>query len=71
MTEIQEIDVIIKPDGTVRMEVRGAKGPKCLNLTENIEQQLGGLVVERTLTDEFDQTEEEQTVRDFVEEKQT
>jgi hypothetical protein len=37
MSEIREIDIYIKPDGTVKLEVRGVKGTKCLELTEELE----------------------------------
>ena len=60
MSEIQEIDVFVKPDGTVKVEVRGVKGGKCLELTADLEELLGGRITERIRTDEFDQAEQEQ-----------
>jgi len=66
MTEIQEIDVYVKPDGTVMLEVRGVKGRKCLALTEKIEALLGGAVTDRVYTDEFDQDDVEQTLEEIV-----
>jgi len=59
MSEIQEIDVYVRPDGRVRVEVRGVKGQKCLDLTKGIEELLGGEVVERMHTDEFQAAEQE------------
>jgi hypothetical protein len=59
MSEIQEIDVMVKPDGTIKIEVRGVKGEKCLALTEKLEKTLGGSIVDRTYTDEFYQNEQE------------
>jgi len=61
MSNIQEIDVYIQQDGTVRIEVRGVKGKSCLNLTENIEKALGGQVINREHTDEYYQQEETQS----------
>ncbi|MBI5572230.1 MAG: DUF2997 domain-containing protein [Desulfomonile tiedjei] len=66
MSEIQEIDVFLKPDGTVKIEVRGVKGDKCLALTEDVEKLLGGKVLDRTKTDEYYQTEIEQTQEDVL-----
>jgi len=66
MTEIQEIDVYVKPDGTVMLEVRGVNGRKCLALTEKIEALLGGAVTDRVYTDEFDQDDVEQTLEEIV-----
>jgi hypothetical protein len=64
MSEIQEIDVFVQADGSVRLEVRGVRGPVCRELTEELERLLGGSVVERIHTDEFsavaDELEEEQ-----------
>lgn len=53
--EIQEIDVFVQPDGTVKLEVRGVKGPQCLDLTAGLERLLGGQVLSREKTPEFDQ----------------
>lgn len=64
MSEIQEIDVILKPDGTVKLEVHGVKGDKCLALTEDLEKLLGARIVERTHTDEFYQAEQEEVQED-------
>lgn len=50
--ELQEIQVVIAPDGTTRVEVRGVSGAGCLDLTADLEAALGGEVVERELTPE-------------------
>ena len=59
MNEIQEIDIFVRPDGTVKVEVRGVKGQKCLDITRKIEALLGGKVIERTHTDEFHAAEQQ------------
>lgn len=70
MSEIQEIDVFVKPDGTVTMEVRGVKGQKCLALTDEIEHLLGGQIVERVHTDEFHEAEQQQAQSDWLKQQQ-
>jgi hypothetical protein len=50
--ELQEIDVVIEKDGTVRLAVRGVKGMACLELTGPLETALGGTIESRTLTPE-------------------
>ena len=50
--ELQQIDVFIDKDGQVRLEVRGAQGGKCLDITRDLEAALGGQVMERKLTPE-------------------
>ena len=42
--ELQEIDIFIEKDGQVKLEVRGVKGPGCLDLTRDLEKALGGHV---------------------------
>lgn len=60
MSEIQEIDVYVAPDGTVKIEVRGVKGKKCLDLTKELEALLGGEILERIHTDEFEEIGQQQ-----------
>ena len=59
MSAVHEIEVVIERDGRVRLEVRGVAGPACLELTRPLEQLLGGQVVERRHTAEFDQASEQ------------
>lgn len=66
MSELQEIDIFVKPDGTVKVEVRGVKGQKCLELTKKIEELLGGQIIERIHTDEFHELEQEQTTNEHL-----
>jgi hypothetical protein len=54
--ELQEIEVVIGTDGKVRVQVRGVKGMSCLDLTRDLEQALGGQVVEREMTPEAHET---------------
>src|SRR5512133_2341554 len=56
--ELQEIEVTIGPDGKVMVQVRGAHGTKCLELTKELEEALGGNILERIMTPEA--LEEEQ-----------
>ena len=55
MTEIQELDVHISADGRLSVEVRGVKGAACLEITKTLEEALGGEIIERRKTYEFDQ----------------
>lgn len=59
--QIQEIQVTIAPDGTVKIHVRGAPGPQCLALTAELEKLLGGQVLSREHTAEYDQPPEQST----------
>jgi hypothetical protein len=58
--EMQEIEVIIDRDGTVKLEVRGVKGTSCLDLTKDLEAALGGQVEDRQMTAEAQETVGEQ-----------
>ena len=55
MKEIQELEVSITTDGRLSVEVHGVKGPRCLELTRELEDALGGEIVERRHTFEYDQ----------------
>jgi hypothetical protein len=57
--EMQEIEVIIEKDGQVRIEVRGVKGPSCLDLTKGLEEALGGQVEDRQMTPESQEVSEQ------------
>ena len=71
MSEIQEIDVYVLPDGTVKVEVRGVKGRKCLDLARGIEEALGGQITERVHTDEFREADQEVSQDDRLEQRGT
>lgn len=57
MSPLQEIDLVLRPNGSVEIKVRGVAGPTCLDLTRRLEAGLGNHVVAREHTDEFQQTE--------------
>ena len=58
--ELEEIDVIIEQDGQVRIQVRGAKGGQCRELTKQLEEALGGQIVTREVTPEASEVRQEQ-----------
>ena len=67
--ELQTIDVFIEPDGQVRVEVRGVKGRNCLNVTEALEQALGGEVASREMTPEAEEVSQSQQDRQHLGER--
>jgi hypothetical protein len=58
--ELQEVEVVIAPDGTTRVEVRGMAGLGCVELTADLENALGGQVVSREYTAEAYETRQGQ-----------
>jgi hypothetical protein len=54
--DLQEIEVLIEPNGQVRIQVRGVKGPCCLDLTADLEAALGGQIASRQMTSEAYET---------------
>jgi hypothetical protein len=50
--DAQEVEVTINKTGQVQIQVRGVKGTQCLEITEELEQALGGKVTVRELTPE-------------------
>ena len=57
--ELHEIDVFIEKDGQVRLEVRGVKGRRCLEVTKALESALGGQVISREMTAEAGESVEQ------------
>lgn len=56
--ELQEIEVVIGKDGQVQIQVRGVNGPKCLDLTRELEAALGGDILSRVMKPEALQDEQ-------------
>ena len=56
MSTVQEIDLVLRPNGSVEIKVRGVAGPACLDLTKKLEAGLGNRIVAREQTDEYYQT---------------
>ena len=54
---MKEIVVNIDTNGKPTFEVKGVKGKRCLDLTRDIEKSLGGKVLERKFTREYNQSE--------------
>jgi DNA-binding protein YbaB len=50
--ELQEIEVTIGKDGQVQIQVRGVQGMKCLEITKELEDALGGEILTRIMTPE-------------------
>lgn len=48
--KVNEIEVTIGVDGEVRIQVRDMQGDSCLIATKDLEEVLGGNIVERTRT---------------------
>lgn len=63
------IDVLTQKDGRARIEVRGAKGTSCLDLTRDVEAALGGQVESREMTTEAQESAVEQ-VQDWLVQRQ-
>ncbi|MBN1430083.1 MAG: DUF2997 domain-containing protein [Anaerolineae bacterium] len=57
MSKKQEIEFVIKPDGTVEERVTGVAGPACEKITEDIERALGDIVSRDHSTDYYDQSQ--------------
>ena len=57
--EIQEIDIFVEKDGQIKIEIRGAKGLQCLDLTKDLEAVLGSQILDRAMTPEADESSEQ------------
>lgn len=50
--DLQEIEVQIDKNGQIHIHVRGVKGEACLDITQALEEALGGAVIDRKMTPE-------------------
>ena len=57
MAEKAEIEVIIGPDGEVRLETRGLRGQACVDETKDLLPALGSRIRSREKTREYYQQE--------------
>ena len=62
-----ELEIVIKPDGTLTLDVKGGRGPSCLDLTRELEENLG-VVEEREKRPEFYLEEESEREQIHLEE---
>ncbi len=53
MATKQEIEISIAVDGTVSFQIKGVKGPRCLDETQFLEDALGGEIASREKTSDF------------------
>ena len=53
---MKKIQITIRKDGTQKVEVLGAVGSECQELTRDLERRLGKAEGERSLKPEFDET---------------
>lgn len=60
--ELQEIEVTIGKDGQVQIQVRGVHGMKCLELTKELEEALGGEIMARIMSPEALEDETQQDI---------
>ncbi|HDZ89250.1 MAG: hypothetical protein C4B57_02230 [Deltaproteobacteria bacterium] len=61
--EIQEVQFIIDTEGRVSFEVSGVKGRRCLDITRDLELDLGGEVLSREETSEMYEEEAQEKLR--------
>ena len=47
MTNLEEIEITIDPDGKTRVQVRGVPGPDCVALTAALEEKIGDSYLHR------------------------
>lgn len=58
--ELQEVEILIGPEGRVEARVSGVKGSRCVGITAEMLELLGNEVEVRDLTDEYYRQDEEQ-----------
>jgi len=56
----QQIEFIIRPDGTVEEKITGVNGPECEDITRTIEDALGTVVNRERTSAYYNQSEEQE-----------
>ncbi|MCL1864452.1 MAG: DUF2997 domain-containing protein [Spirochaetes bacterium] len=60
--EHHELVIDIAPDGTVKLEVQGVSGPSCMELTKDLELEIGEVLVTEKKAEYFSVAGKESTV---------
>jgi len=60
--ERHELVIEIAPDGTVKLEVQGVSGPSCMDLTKDLEFEIGKVLATEKKAEYFSVTDKESTV---------
>jgi hypothetical protein len=63
MSEVQELEFFILPNGKVEVQVSGVKGRRCLQVSGGFESILGGEIEHREFTREYDEPEDDLEVQ--------
>ena len=64
MAQREEFEIVIGPDGDIRIEVKGGDGKSCLELTEFLEKALGEVKTRELKPEYYQQTRpQEQKIR--------
>lgn len=57
--EHHELVIEIAPDGTVKLEVQGVSGPSCMELTKDLELEIGKVLATEKKTEYFSVVDKE------------
>ena len=60
--EHHELVIEIAPDGTVKLEVQGVSGPSCMELTKDLELEIGEVLATEKKAEYFSVTDNESTI---------
>jgi hypothetical protein len=60
---MEELEIVIEPDGTTRIHVKGIRGARCLDVTRKIEEELGD-VIDRKYTSEYYEESDQLVLQD-------
>jgi hypothetical protein len=62
---MEELEIVIEPDGTTRIHVKGIRGARCLDVTRRIEEALGE-VIDRKYTSEYYEESDQLVIQDTM-----
>ncbi|MBN2532177.1 MAG: DUF2997 domain-containing protein [Spirochaetales bacterium] len=62
MAKRHDLNITITPNGKVEIEVKGVNGPMCVDITKELEEELG-VVINREKTSEYYKEETEADIK--------
>jgi hypothetical protein len=65
---MEELEIVIEPDGTTHIHVKGIRGARCLDVTRKIEEELGE-VIDRKYTSEYYEELDQLVIQDTMKHK--
>lgn len=69
MAEKEEIEILISPEGAVKFQIKGIKGPACVNVAKTLAAPLGEIKKLVNTSEYYQKTENKTEIKEFGQSK--